>query len=309
MARRQLDASSCGVSCVPIIRWAGGKRSLVPRLRQFMPNSFHSYYEPMLGSGALFFSVLPRRPHLADINCELMNFYEVLGRQPLALYSRLSALRSSKVLYCSFRKHNPSHPLDRAVRFFYLIRLSWNGLYRVNKNGRFNVPFGGRRPKRLLTLQEALAASRALKGARLMCGDFRRTTAGIRPGGFVYFDPPYPKGSVDRDGFARYSATGFTLDDHKQLANYASRLADRGVHVLVTEAARKEILQLYSGAFHVTLIRTPSLIAAASEHRRDAYEAVLTSYSVESSPPLAISPHPPNCLNASLRFHHLLPRR
>lgn len=235
----------------------------------------------MLGSGALFFSLAPRRAFLADINCELINFYRVLRSRVYRLHAALQPLLANKQTYYGLRASNPGSSLDRAARFFYLVRLSWNGLYRVNKRGCYNVPYGGRRPNELLPLQRAVAASRVLRNARLACGDFEITTSGIKRGDLVYFDPPYPKGAFENDGFSRYSATCFTLDDHNRLARHAADLADRGVHVLVTEAARKEILRFYSKAFRITLVRNPSLIAASSESRRDAYEAILTSYRVE----------------------------
>lgn len=241
----------------------------------------------MVGSGALFFSVIPERAFLADINCELINFYRVLRTQPQNLHEAVCRLAADEEAYYSLRAACPTNPLSRAARFFYLVRLSWNGLYRVNKEGAFNVPYGGRKPKQLLSFQAAQAASQALKNTRLLCGDFERTTLGIKSEDFVYFDPPYPKGASQGNGFSRYSSTGFTLDDHKRLAQYGAQLADKGVHVLVTEAARKEILKFYSESFYVTFVRTSSLIAADSEFRREVYEAILTSYRVQRThPPL-----------------------
>lgn len=240
----------------------------------------------MVGSGALFFSLIPERAFLADINCELINFYRVLSNQPQKLYDAVHGFTPDKEAYYSLRASCPTDPLGRAARFFYLVRLSWNGLYRVNKEGAFNVPYGGRKPKQLLSFEAVQAASKALKNARLLRGDFQWTTLGIKSEDFVYFDPPYPKGASKGNGFSRYSSTGFTLDDHKRLAQYGAQLADKGVHVLVTEAARKEILKFYSESFYVTFVRTASLIAADSEFRREVYEAILTSYRVQR-------PHPP----------------
>lgn len=244
----------------------------------------------MLGSGAFFFSLVPERAVLADINRELINFYRVLKTQPDSLHAAICRFIPDKEVYYSVRAWYPTDLIDQAAMFFYLIRLSWNGLYRVNRQGRFNVPYGGRRPKQLLLLERARAASQALKNARLVCGDFQKTMVGIKPGDLVYFDPPYPKGASNGNGFSRYSAMGFTLEDHKRLADYTAQLADQGVHVLITEAARKEILKLYSDAFYVTLVRNPSLVAADSEFRRSVYEAILTSYRINQSPSLTSSP-------------------
>lgn len=270
----------------PIIRWAGGKRILVERLRGLLPKSYRNFYEPMLGSGALFFAVAPRRAVLADINCELINFYRLLREQPHKLHEAIHRLPTDANTYYSLRESSPQDALERAARFFYLIRLSWNGLYRVNKQGRFNVPYSGRQPRVLLSMDRALAASNALKRARLVCGDFEVTTASAMPADLVYFDPPYPRGASNGNGFSRYSEGGFTQGDQERLALHARRLADRGVLVLVTQAARKGVLRLYSGAFNLSLIRGQSLIAANSECRRDAYEAILTSYATPASKPM-----------------------
>lgn len=264
----------------PLIRWAGGKRSIANKLHDFLPKTFGTYFEPMVGGGALFFSLDPERAVLADVNPELINLYKVIRSEPFNFYRRIRRLRASKAAYYRLRDWYPSEPLDKAVRFFYLIRLSWNGLYRVNRKGRFNVPFGGRYPSKLVSLQLILAASQALQKARLRHGDFQKTTATARAEDLVYMDPPYPKGAVADNGFDRYYKTKFTLDEHKRLAAHARRLADKGVYVLMTEAPTEKILGLYDGEFNIQLVQSQSLIAANSESRRCVNEAVITSYDV-----------------------------
>jgi DNA adenine methylase len=140
------------------------------------------------------------------------------------------------------------------------------------------VPFGGRRPQELINFESIRAASLKLKKVHLISGDFETSMRKPRMGDFVYFDPPYPKGATNGNGFARYSKIGFVTEDHKRLARYASRMADQGIHVLITEAARKEILKFFSASFRVTLVKTSSMIAAAGERRGSTYEAILTSY-------------------------------
>lgn len=264
----------------PVIRWAGGKRLIVSRLLDFLPKTFGTYFEPMIGSGALFFALGPRRAVLADVNPELMNFYKVIQTDPRLFYSAISLLRASRSRYYQLRKADPSSQLNRAVRFFYLIRLSWNGIYRVNREGKFNVPFGGRSPKELVTLEAIEKASRALKKVHLLCGDFEETTATARAGDLVYLDPPYPKGAVTDNGFDRYHKTKFTLDDHKRLHDHAQRLAARGVYVLMTEAPTRDIIGLYDGQFNIELVKSTCLIAADSESRGFVNEAVITSYKI-----------------------------
>lgn len=262
------------------VRWAGSKRLLVPKLRDFLPRTYRRYYEPMVGSGALFFALRPSQAYLSDTNPELIHFYRVLSRVPRALYRHIARLRISQKTYYALRGQRPTSPVPRAARFFFLIRLSWNGLYRVNQQGVFNVPYSGRCPRSLVSFERLAACAAVLRTASVRTGDFAECTTGARAGDFVYFDPPYPRGAWADNGFARYSRSGFPLSEHARLARCATRLADRGVHVLITEAARKDFLALYPTDFCVTIVRKPSLIAAASAHRRDAYEAILTSYRV-----------------------------
>lgn len=262
----------------PLIRWAGGKRSIVHRLREFLPPTFGTYFEPMVGSGALFFALRPESAVLADVSPELINFYKVIKNRPSQFYRAIKPLKASKARYYHLRATSPSSSLSRAVRFFYLIRLSWNGLYRVNRKGEFNVPFGGRRPRELINLSAILRGSRALQKVRLLCRDFKTTTALAKPGDFVYFDPPYPKGALSDNGFARYHKTGFTFKDHVCLSHHAKELARRGVHVLITEAATRQICSLYEKDFHIWFVESRSLIASSSEYRRAVSEAVITSY-------------------------------
>ena len=232
----------------------------------------------MLGSGALFFACAPQRARLGDFNFDLINLYRVVRDSPNEFFESVKRLTPGKRAYLEIRGSRPATSLDRAATLFYLIRLSFNGLYRVNRAGFFNVPFGRRRPKELVSLSHIFQASHLLKHAELAPGDFRQSTPGIRAGDFVYFDPPYPRGAIKDKGFARYTEFGFSLNDHRRLADRAARLADRGVHVMITEAYRKEILSLFSSNFHVIPVRSRSLFAASREARRDAYEAILTSY-------------------------------
>lgn len=262
----------------PLIRWAGGKRVLIHKLVRYVPKEFGTYYEPMVGGGALFFALKPPQAVLSDVNKDLMNFYAVVNRHPRALYSLISRLRAYRRNYYKVREWSPADPLSQAVRFFYLVRLSWNGLYRVNKAGHFNVPFGGRKPKELISWNRLHCASQSLQAAQLRSGDFEDTVRMAKRNDFVYLDPPYPKGASDGNGFSRYSATGFTTEDHERLAVCAQRLAKRGVFVLLTEAAQKDILRLYPANFHIRLLRTRSLIAAQSDYRGEVREAIITSY-------------------------------
>lgn len=276
MITRNLPRKMSGLT--PVIRWAGGKRALMRRILELLPDKFNAYHEPMLGGGALFFSIVPQQAYLSDINPELMNFYQILRTRPLELYASLVRVRPNKQTYYWMRSWRPTSKIQRAARFFYLVRLSWNGVFRVNRLGQFNVPYGGRQPKQLTSASKLLQASSALQHARLTFGDFESTTASVAAGDLVYFDPPYPRGTTNGNGFSRYSTAGFDLEDHRRLARHAAVLAERGALVLITEAARKEILRYYPRSFKINLVCRNSLIAASKTSRRKAYEAILTSY-------------------------------
>ena len=159
----------------PCLRWAGGKTRLLSTLLSLIPESFETYIEPMIGGGSVFLSVRPRKAIISDINADLINFYQVLRDTPIKLIDRLIALSPSKEQYYRFRSDSPTTSIDRAIRFAYLNRLSWNGLYRVNKGGKFNVPFGGRYPKKMWDPSHLLQVSQLLQSADIIAGDFRET--------------------------------------------------------------------------------------------------------------------------------------
>jgi DNA adenine methylase len=190
----------------------------------------------MSGGAALFFYLRPSRATIADINPDLIAFYSVLKRNPEELLRRLRPLKASRDLYYAFRASRPRSEIQRAVRFAYLTRLAWNGLYRVNRRGDFNVPIGDRLPPVLWDESNLRKASAALALARIMVADFRMCTRSAAAHDFVFFDPPYPRGSRDDFGFNRYASTFFTLEDHRDLAQTVVQLSRQSVQVMVTLA-------------------------------------------------------------------------
>ena len=242
------------------------------------PEQFGDYFEPMIGGGALFLSLQPERGVIADANEDLINFYVCLRDDTQALCAALAQLEASKEEYYRRRAERPGSPLEQAMRFYYLNRLCWNGLYRVNLKGQFNVPFGGRVPRTMCDVENLSEASRILQNVRILHGDFEETTSAAHEGDFVYFDPPYPKGAADNDGFCHYNRTRFTYKDHQRLAKAASTLADCGVHVMITESAHPRILDLYGSRFFKSVVKSRSLIAGRSDRRGEVDEAIITSY-------------------------------
>jgi DNA adenine methylase len=267
----------------PILRWAGGKRRLAHKLEMLMPTDWNNYLEPMVGSGALFFHTAPKKAILADLNPDLMNFYGVLKDDTSELVGRLKNLRASRKLYYHMRDMKPRSKLERAIRFAYLNRLCWNGLYRVNKRGKFNVPMGDRLPERLWNTKELHRAAKILASADLVTGDFKLTLRKAKRGDFVFIDPPYPRGAPISTGFNRYCSGFFTLKDHKRLGQAVRSLDKRGVATMILLASSKSILSCYPKSFHRRRLRSKSLISCNSSSRRLVDEIVLTNYPVSDN--------------------------
>lgn len=264
--------------CRPALRWAGGKNAMAPRLASLLPPTWGTYFEPMAGGAALFFFILPSKAILSDVNAELINFYRVLKVSFPELRRRLNKLAASQHAYYAFRKSTPQGRVQRAVRFAYLNRLAWNGLYRVNRAGQFNVPIGDRLPDTMWSMADLSRASRALANATLKVGDFQEVVSRARKGDFVFFDPPYPRGAKDKVGFNRYAVDFFSTRDHELLATLVEELSKRRVKVMLTLANAAHLNELYPDSLRRRLVRSKALIACNGSDRRRVGELVLTNY-------------------------------
>jgi DNA adenine methylase len=236
------------LSARPFLKWAGGKSQLVPDLLRYAPAEYGRYYEPFLGGGALFFALQPRQATLSDSNTHLIEVYRVVRREPEALIERLGRYRATREAYYRVRAQEPARlaPVERAARFVYLNRTCYNGLYRVNSRGQFNVPFGRYKNPRLCDAEGLRAASRALRRAKLRAGDFEASTAEAGRGDLVYFDPPFDPLSPTAS-FTSYTAGGFGPEEQARLAQTCRVLAQRGCHVMVSNSDTPLIRRLYRG--------------------------------------------------------------
>ncbi len=232
----------------------------------------------MAGGAAFFFFVLPSKAVLSDVNAELINFYRVLRDRFPELRRRLNKLSASEDAYYAFRESNPRGHVQRAVRFAYLNRLSWNGLYRVNRSGKFNVPIGDRLPDTMWSMTDLSRASDALSSARLKVADFREVASLAKKGDFVFFDPPYPRGAKDKVGFNRYTADFFLTEDHQNLAEVIEELSKRRVRVMLTLANVAHLHELYPTSLRRRLVRSKALISCNGNNRKSVGELVLTNY-------------------------------
>lgn len=231
----------------PFVKWAGGKRALVPALTALLPASYGDYYEPFVGGGAMFFALAPRRAHLNDANEELINCYVVVRDRLDDLLAGLAAHTNTAAHYERVRAQRPADLDDvaRAARLVYLNRTCFNGLYRVNRRGEFNTPYGRYRNPTLVPVEPLRSASRALQDVTLTAGGYREACATARAGDLVYLDPPYVPAGGHAD-FRRYHREQFRDDDHEELARLFKELDARGCHVRLSNSHTPLVFDLYA---------------------------------------------------------------
>jgi DNA adenine methylase len=270
-------AATASLKISPFLKWAGGKRWLVERYPQIFPNSFSNYYEPFLGSGAVFFHLKPKAGLLSDVNSELINTYRSLKRSPNSISTKLSDYQDShsKKFYYSTRNKIEDVNSDRAARFLYLNRTCWNGLYRENKKGEFNVP-KGTKDKILLPTDNFKQISKLLKGIQLKCQDFELTINLTQENDFIFVDPPYTV-SHNNNGFIKYNQTLFSWEDQIRLKHCLDKANQRGVKFLVTNASHACIKTLYKG-YRQTNLKRASVLAASQENRKQTEELIITNF-------------------------------
>lgn len=253
----------------PFIKWLGGKRWLMPFLSKLLNGKeYYRYFEPFLGGGAFYFYFRPQRAFLSDINEDLINVYVQTRDNPALLISGLKKLGGDLYSYYHIRSCKTEHSLDRAVRFLYLNRMSFNGIYRINKDGQFNVPFGGskRSPDILWRDNLLILASEALKAVDLRCSDFELALENAQDGDLVYCDPTYTV-MHNNNGFRKYNEKCFSWADQERLAKCCKRAKQRGAIVIVSNAYHLEIQQLYKG-FKSYIVERNSNLCPRSNGRK-----------------------------------------
>ena len=253
----------------PLLKWAGGKTQIIPNLIKAMPKSFNNYIEPFVGGGALFFHLAPKSAVIADSNPELINLYQQIAKDYKPVLKLLEKMPNIEDYFYIERskKFEDLNPVQAAARTIYLNRTCFNGLFRVNKTGGFNVPFGKYKDPKIADAQLLKSASDVLAGAAIVLGDYKKVLERFaKKGDLVFLDPPYLPISKYSD-FQRYTKEQFFEDDHRELAAEVSRLSDIGCHVLLTNSNHPLVHELYSD-FKIEIISTKRNINSKSELRK-----------------------------------------
>jgi DNA adenine methylase len=241
----------------PILKWAGGKQQLLPILLSKTPKNFNRYIEPFFGGGALFFALQSDNAIISESNPELINLYRIISKNVDSLIQKLYEFRLDKEEYYNIRAldFKKLSPVEAAARTIYLNRLCFNGLYRVNRKGIFNVPYGYYKNPRICDPDRLKSACEVLKNAAIIQGDYKDVLRNhAQQGDYIYLDPPYLPVSEYSD-FKRYTKEQFYEEDHVELAEEVKRLHELGCYVLLTNSNHRMVYDLYNG-FEIEVIQT-----------------------------------------------------
>jgi DNA adenine methylase len=240
---------------IPFIKWVGGKRQLLPQIKQRIPKNFGTYHEPFLGAGALFFDLEKDSARVNDLNLELVNVYETIRDDVDSLIKELNHHKSknSKDYYYEIRDwdRSPSYtklsPVKKAARFIYMNKVGYNGLYRVNSKGQFNVPYGRYKNPSIFDedLLRKISTYLNSKDVKFSSVDFEEAVKDVKQGDFVYFDPPYDP-LTKTSSFTKYHKDGFSSEDQKRLKRCADALVHKGAKVILSNSNTKFINDLYN---------------------------------------------------------------
>ena len=273
----------------PFVKWAGGKRQLLPIITNHIPNKFERYFEPFLGGGAVFFSLFSKEKKvkwlITDLNSDLVLAYTTIRDNVKDLVSSLELhaenySKSQSAYYYKVRETNPKGEIDKVSRLIFLNKTCFNGLYRVNSKGRFNVPVGRYVNPNIVNKENLLNVSKMLqsKDISIKCQDFEVALKGVGSGDFVYLDPPYQPVSSTAS-FTSYTTNDFDFSDQERLFNKFKSLDKKGAKVLLSNSKSGEILELFkefSGG--ITEINANRFINSVSQKRTGHIELLIKNY-------------------------------
>lgn len=271
----------------PFVKWAGGKRQIIDKLRKYIPEEFNTYYEPFVGGGALLFELSPRKAVINDSNKELINVYNCLRdedkfKKMCSVLNHYETSHSEEFYYEIRNKDRNKNAYNRlsdytkAARTIYLNKACFNGLYRVNSKNEFNVPFGKKdkvntyEGSNLITVSNYLS----MNNIKILCVDFEEAVKTAQKGDFVYFDPPYDSETTI---FNSYTETGFGKEEQIRLAKVFKELSNKGVYVMLSNHNTTLINELYKD-FNIHVIEAKRNINSNGKKRGKVEEVIITNY-------------------------------
>jgi DNA adenine methylase len=260
----------------PFLKWAGGKTQLLSEIACLLPTIKGRYIEPFVGGGALFFELEPERALIQDVNLELIDTYRVVRDHVDELIESLGTYKFEKEEYYRVRDSECYNIVNIAARMIYLNKTCFNGLYRVNSKGKFNVAMGDYKNPVICDAENLRACSRVLQGAEIQWGDFRSVESIVGPGDFVYFDPPYIPVSVTSN-FTSYSKDNFPISSHEELLEIFKTLSDKGAYLMLTNSDTTWTRGKYAD-FHIHEVSAKRSINSKGTSRGKVSELIITNY-------------------------------
>jgi DNA adenine methylase len=262
----------------PFLRWAGGKSWFVKKIDEFLPISINNYFEPFLGGASIFIhlkskGLIQGDSYLSDSNNNLVNAYNVLSSDPRALIKKLSSYENTKEYYYKIRDSKFNSPIEKAAQFIFLNRTSFNGIYRENLKGEYNVPYGNKKYKELFNELNLLKVSKLLKETTISSFDFMDIKPLIKKGDFIFLDPPYTV-AHKHNGFVKYNQKIFSWEDQIKLKEFVVYLIKIEVNFILTNASHDSIDSLYKGIGKHYYLNRPSVIGGKNA-KRDMYEEII----------------------------------
>ena len=269
-------------NCKPFLKWAGGKRRLCSELLSLAPKEFNRYFEPMIGGGAFYFHLKPKLASLSDRNSELINAYKIVRDRPGELIDSLATHENSEEYYYKLRGLDRTEDfkalsdVERASRLIFLNKTCFNGLYRVNKKGQFNVPFGSYKNPNIVDRENIFNVSSALSGVEIREIDYQEIESSLKEGDFVYFDPPYEP--LNRtSSFTGYTSEDFSRENQLDLSNFLMRLKDKGVYGMISNSFTDYTLGIYKN-FSIYEVYAARAINSDGKSRSKVKEIIVTNY-------------------------------
>ncbi|HEM4767552.1 TPA: DNA adenine methylase [Streptococcus suis] len=270
----------------PFTKWTGGKRQLLPVIKSLMPDNYNSYFEPFIGGGAVFFELIPKKAIINDFNSELINCYRQIKDNPQKLIELLveHQKNNSKDYYLELRsvdRDDRIHAMtdtERAARIMYMLRVNFNGLYRVNSKNQFNVPYGRYKNPKIVDSELILSISQYLNknNIEILTGDFEKAVEDVGAGDFVYFDPPYIPLS-ETSAFTSYTHEGFSYEDQVRLRDVFRKLDKKGAYVMLSNSSSPLVEELYKG-FNIHKVEAIRTNGAKASSRGKISEIIVTNY-------------------------------
>ena len=266
----------------PIVKWVGGKRQLMYELEINMPKTYNRYFEPFIGGGALFFYLQPDNAYISDMNEELINLYQVVRDNVDELITDLQKHDISKEYFMEIRNIDRTEEyqnwsnIQKASRFIYLNRTCFNGMYRVNSKGEFNVPFGHYKNPRILDENNLINCSNLLQRTEIKHADFSEILKKVKKGDFVYFDPPYVPLS-ETSSFTSYTKDGFDMDMQLSLRDVCDELDSIGVKFLLSNSDTQFVNELYEN-YNIKKVFASRQINANADGRGKITEVLVRNY-------------------------------